>query len=88
MACCYKKKSVSQNDEKSFLWLYRPKFDILWFEKIMIPKESSWNFFIKGLRLVKPAIPESFSPAADGHRKRGRFLVELPIYDKFFTQFN
>jgi hypothetical protein len=26
-------KFASQNDEKPFLWLYRPKFDILWFEK-------------------------------------------------------
>ena len=49
-------------------------------KKIMMPSESSWNFFIKGLRLVKPSIPESFSSAADGQRKRGRFLVELPNY--------
>jgi len=34
-------------------------------KKTMMPSESSWDFFIKGLRVVRPSIPESFSFAAD-----------------------
>ena len=30
-------------------------------EKTMMPTESSWDFFIKGVRVVRPSIAESFS---------------------------
>ena len=72
---------MSQNDGKSFYGYIDKNLIFCGLKKIMMPSESSWNFFIKGLRLVKPSIPESFSLAADGHRKRGRFLVELPSSD-------
>jgi hypothetical protein len=48
-------------------------------KKNMMPIESSWEFFTKGLRVVRPPIPESFSLAEEGHCKRGRFPVELPM---------
>jgi hypothetical protein len=60
-----KKKSASQNDEKSFLRLYRPKFDILWFEKKYDVERKFVNFFIKGVRVVRASIAESFSLAGD-----------------------
>ena len=47
-------------------------------KKTMMPSESPQDFFIKGLRVVRPSIAESFSFAGEGHRKRGRFPVELP----------
>jgi hypothetical protein len=50
-------------------------------KKTMISIESSWDFFTKGLRIVRPSIAECFSHAADGHRKRGRFPMELPRDD-------
>jgi hypothetical protein len=34
-------------------------------KKHMMPSESSWIFFIKGVRVVKASIAESFSMAGD-----------------------
>ena len=34
-------------------------------KKTMMPRESSWDFFIKGLRVVRLSIGESFSLAGD-----------------------
>ncbi len=44
----------------------------------MMPSESSWDFFIKGIRLVRTSIAKSFSLAGEGHCNCGRFPVELP----------
>ncbi len=47
-------------------------------KKTMMPSETQRDFFIKGLRVVRPSMTESFSLAGEGHRTRGRFPVELP----------
>jgi hypothetical protein len=77
MVCCYRKKSASQNDEKSFLWLHRPNLIFWVLKKIMMPSESSWIFFIKSVRVMRASVAESFSLASEDHCKRGRFLMEL-----------
>jgi hypothetical protein len=55
-------------------------------KKTMMPSESSWDFFTISLRVVRPPIAESFSLTGEGHRKRGRFLVELPANGCFLLK--
>ena len=54
-------------------------------QKFMMLSDISSDFFIKGLRLVRPSIAESFSSAAEGHRNGGRFPVELPSIGQFIN---
>ncbi len=75
---------MTKNNENSH---YRAKGDILWFKKTMMPNDSSQDYFIKGLRLVRPSIAESFSSVGEGDRKRGRFPVELSSYFKMEMPF-
>jgi hypothetical protein len=51
----------------------------------MMPTESEEEFFIICIRVLKASATESFSVAGEGHRKRGRFLVELPCIHKNIT---
>ena len=52
-------------------------------KKTMMSSESAYDFFTKGLRVLRSPIAESFSLAARGHCNGGRFLVELPICKAF-----
>ena len=51
----------------------------------MMWTQSPSNFFVKSLRILRPLIPENFSMIGEGHCKRGRFPVELPIYKFIFA---
>ncbi len=48
-------------------------------KKTMMPTESDRDFFTRDIRVVRSSITGSFSLAGEGHRKRGRFPVELPL---------
>ncbi len=48
-------------------------------KKTMMPTESHRDLFTRDIRVVRSSIAGSFSLAGEGHRKRGRFSVELPI---------
>ena len=48
-------------------------------KKAEMPTESSMDFFVKGLRMLKSSNGESFSLVGEGHRIGGRFPVELPL---------
>jgi hypothetical protein len=43
----------------------------------MMSLESLYGSFTKILTVLRPSIAESFSLAAEGHRKRGKFSVDL-----------
>jgi hypothetical protein len=58
--------------------LYRPKFDILWFEKGYDAERKLVNFFAKGVRVVRASVAENRSLTDEGDCKCGRFRVELP----------
>jgi hypothetical protein len=47
-------------------------------KKTMMLTESDRDFFTRDIRVVRSSIAGSFSLAGEGHRKRGRFPVELP----------
>jgi hypothetical protein len=53
----------------------------------MMPSESAKDFFIIGLRIVRPSIAETFSFAGEDDRKRGRFPMELPNTQLLFFQY-
>ncbi len=47
-------------------------------EKTVMPTESDRDFFTRDIMVLRSSIAGSFSLAGEGHRKRGRFPVELP----------
>jgi hypothetical protein len=51
----------------------------------MMPTESDRNFFTRDIRVLRSSIAGSFSLAGEGHRKRGRFPVELPYFEEPVT---
>ena len=51
-------------------------------EKTMMPTESSWDLFTKGLRVVRPSIAESFSPLLKVTVNVGDFRWNYPAVSR------